>query len=343
MSNEVLQVLVAGFGQIAAGYAGDTVMAEYYPYASHAQVLSHHPKFQLQVVIDPSEEARRLAQDIWKVSEVVASLDEISSLETIDVLVLANPPGIAREQLITALPNLKLVIVEKPLGGNLAQARNFLELCEQRDIPVQVNFLRRADKTTRLLAAGGLHKEIGEVQSASVVYGNGIHNNGSHMIDLVRKLLGEVKAVQAFPNYPAFSEGPIQGDLNLASVLHLESGLPVSMTPLRFSSYRENGLDVWGTAGRLALLQEGSLKHRWPVVASRLTSEDSEIASDQGQVERTFLGHALYELYENVAAFLEGREPLCSPGTSALKTQVVLSAIMRSYREEGRIIVCEDE
>ena len=66
-----------------------------------------------------------------------------------------------------------------------------------RNLLVQVNLLRRADECFRELAAGRMVELIGRLQAAQGLYGNGLINNGTHMVDLVRMLFGEVEEAKA--------------------------------------------------------------------------------------------------------------------------------------------------
>jgi predicted dehydrogenase len=333
-----LRVLVFGFGDIAAGHAYDPIMADYFPFASHAQVLKNHKSFNWDSVVDLNEKALDKARKLWHIPYTETMIEKIPDLENIDIAVIATPPGPNRKKLVELLPNLSAIILEKPIGRNLQEAKELIAICNHKNIRVQVNFLRRADVTTRKLANGCIETEIGEIQTANIHYGNGLHNNGSHMIDLVRMILGEIISVQVISKAPSFVEGPIDGDINLSCILFLDSGVSVNMTPIHFSHYREVSLDVWGSKGRLAFTQEGSMLYRWPCVANRLISDEFEIAWDSGTVERTTMGHALYELYDNLSSSLLGDNNLLSSVDSAFKTQLILDAIISSHNNNGSMV-----
>ena len=38
---------------------------------------------------------------------------------------------------------------------------------------------------------------VGKIQTGTIIYGNGLKNNGIHFIDQIRMILGEVSSVQA--------------------------------------------------------------------------------------------------------------------------------------------------
>jgi len=326
VSGTRFRTALIGFGRMASGYAQDPAMARHFRYAAHAQVLAAHPRFEWSAVIDPADAARAHAEADWRIAAApdIAALGERAA--QVEVAVLATPPG-QRATFIDQLPALRAVLVEKPLGTSLEAARAFLESCERRGILVQVNFWRRADRQFRALAGGRLRELIGTPQAVSIYYGNGLLNNGSHMIDFARMLFGEVGEARRLGAAPAFREGPIDGDSNVPFVLSMRSGLDVSFQPLRFARYRENGLIAWDEQGRFDVLNEGLTLLHYPVAANRAMSGESEVASDAPHRLDSSAGDALYAMYDNLAAVLDGRDTLWSPGDSALESSRVVHAV----------------
>lgn len=341
-----LSTLLVGFGRIAQGYAADPQMSRSFRYSTHAQVLRDHPGFSFDAVVDPVVEKLHAAEKDWSVPHVAESLEALSNRETIEVAVLATSPG-HRLEALNALPSLKAVLVEKPLGRDLDDAAHFCRVCDERNILVQVNLLRRADERTRELASGRLKDELGAIQAISGVYGNGLKNNGTHMIDLIRMLVGEVRAVTAIGS-ESFEEGP-DGDINFPFALTLEN-ICVTMQPLKFSHYRENGLDIWGTNGRLQYMHGGLTIVKHGLSPNRMLSDEMEVASDCTESMATTLGEAMYEMYSNLAECLHARSQeqkraggqqcpyLFSPADSALQTTRVVDALLQSFREGGTTI-----
>jgi predicted dehydrogenase len=328
-----LKTVLIGFGKIAAGYAGDEIMARHFPYATHAQVLRDHPLFDWEAVVDPSEGALRQAATEWQVNCVNASIDDFAADHKPDVAIIATPPD-TRLHFIEKLPSLKAVLVEKPLGLSLHDARKFVEICRCRNILLQVNFVRRADERLRALASGGMHDIIGNPQAVFGLYGNGLLNNGSHMVDLVRMLFGEIDSVRALGNIQPF--GP--NDFHVPFALRMRSGLLVTMNTVSFAFYRENGLDIWGARGRLSILQEGLGIYHYSLSGNRAVGGEKEIASDWlAEIEST-IGNALYHMYSNLAAAVTEAKPLWSDGDSALKTSEALHAVLDSARDSQKAV-----
>lgn len=324
---------MVGCGKIGATYADDRVMAAHYRYVSHAQVLADHPEYIWVAAFDRNEAAARAVAVRWN----VAAAGSLAQIDDVAVAVLAIPPG-DRIAALDALPHLRAVIVEKPLGGNWAEAEAFLRACEKRGILVQVNLPRRADATHRELAGGGLTRRIGQPQGAFLAYGNGLANNGTHMIDLARWFLGEVKSAQVPGGVATRRQGPLDGDINVPFVLRHASGVATFAQPLDFASYRENMVDIWGEAGRVALLQEGLRMSYAPKRRNRAMQGEYELENDAPSIETTTIGASLYALYDDLAAALRDGSLPASTGENALRNAAVVDAIRQSAECSGTLI-----
>ncbi len=329
--------VLIGFGRIGAGLADDPVHVRAYPYATHAQALRDHTAFNWRAVVDADPAARAAARERWGVPQVVPSVEDLSEPSSIRVAVIATPPA-SRPAVLDALPNLEAVLVEKPLADNLTAAGRFLDACRRRGIHVAVSLPRRYDPLFRDLSNGGLEKRIGRPLSVFGIYGNGLRNNGTHLVDLVRMLLGEIVLVQAIVNSAVEKEGLIQGDTDVAFGCRLTAGPAVMIAPVSFCRYREIGLDMWCEHGRLQILHEGLTVVESARGPCRALSDAFEIIHEQARVQTTDFGLSLYRIYENLAEVLDGGQSCCS-GDEALATMRVVEAVARS--EEGRGTVVE--
>jgi predicted dehydrogenase len=334
--SEPLRTLLVGLGNIGVGYASDPVMAREYRYASHAQVLGAHPRFSWVAAVDPSPEARERARS-FGVPHMASSIEELPASCDVDVAVLAGPPG-TRLEALDVLPDLRAVVLEKPIGASLDEAAQLVERCAARRLLAQVSFPRRADEQLRKLAAS-LPELMGAPQAVFGVYGRGLPNNGSHMIDLLRMLVGEIGTAQALAAPRRIASPP--GEVDVPCALTLASGAPAALSPLDFSHYRENALDLWGERARVSIVQQGLAVLVHPRRPHRAVSDENEIASDRPTSLESTLGDALYRLYDNLAAALDGSEDLWSPASSALRTAAVVEAVLQSAERGGAVQVDE--
>ncbi|WP_204106207.1 MULTISPECIES: Gfo/Idh/MocA family oxidoreductase [Spirulina sp. CCY15215] len=337
MNVPIWKTALIGFGKIGAGYADDPLMARYYPYATHAQVLQDCPNFDWTAVVDPSPSQRELARQRWQIEGVFPSIEELIQRDRPEVAIIATPPD-ARGEIIEKLPDLLGIVVEKPLGLTLEAGEKFLEQCRERNILVQVNLWRRGDKTFYQLAEGKLSELMGRLQGGFGVYGNGFYNNGTHVIDFIRMLFGEIARVRANGNWKPDRRLPIAGDANVPFTIWLNDGVSLDFCPLDFQHYREIGFDFWGDRGRLSILNEGLNLFFYPLSGNRAIRNAGEIAHDRPRKIESTVGQALYRMYENLAAALSERVPLYSSGESALQTAKVVEAVVRSAKTNGSVV-----
>ena len=327
MKDSPYRTVLVGFGQMGHAYANDPVMARHYPYATHAQVLHVHPAFDWKAVVDVSGTALEQAKNSWKIPYTANNVKEIVKVFDPEVAILSLPSNHFLE-VLESMANLKAVILEKPLGTTLAECRQVLEVCKAQGLLVQVNLWRRCDEVFVRWARGEIRERIGDTQAVVVMYGNGLMNNGTHMVDLVRMFFGNVKHVQTCADSISNPVVRIEGDRNVAFSLVLDSGIVASFHPLSFSHYRENGMHIWGTKGRISVLQEGLYITVDPIADHQAMSGEHELAYDSPELLTTTVGTAYYRLYDNLYHALTNGTPLASPIESAFETARIIDAVL---------------
>lgn len=328
--------VLVGFGSVAVGIGRDPKMAQFIRYPSHASVLRDHPRFDWQAVVEPRSEARKHAQEEWQVPIVVASVEQLPSDFKPDVVVLATRPDV-RLSVLKALPTLKGALIEKPVAVSFTEGRAVSDYCAQQKLAVNINLFRRGEASSRELKDGRLHDLIGEIQTAFVLYGNGLRNNGLHMIDLLRMLGGEIAAVRALSDMRA-ARSSVAGDGEGPIFLKLVSGANVFLQALDFDCFRDVSIDIWGRKGRLEIFQEGLFLRHSPLREHRAIDGSMEAAIDAAITEPTKCGVAYYEMYSNLANVLDGRAELYCPPAEALRSEAVVEAAFLSARQNGRSV-----
>lgn len=310
-------------------------MADYFSHITHADVLRDHPDFTVSHIIDPDPVCRKRGADLFPMAQCIAKLEECdpAALATVDVVILATPPHI-RLVTLNFFPNCCAVLSEKPIAANLEDAIRFNQWAQEYAIPIQVNYWRRAERQFIDLAQGELKNKIGTVQCAQIVYGNGLHNNGGHMIDFARMLLGDVTAVQALGMAHHAPDLPLQGDSALSFVLYFGE-VSVTFHHIDFTHYREIAMTLWGAQGRFDCLQESQVYTSFARIPHRGVSDENEVTSDQPQGWNGLSGRSYYDMYDNLAQHLKNGEVLRSPIASALENEKIIRLIEESARHDG--------
>ncbi len=159
-----------------------------------------------------SAKARALAAE-FGVPRVCETLAEAVAAAPADAVFDVAVPASALPAVLAALPDGAPVLIQKPFGEDLAQARQLLALCQRKRLRAAVNFqLRYAPcvaAARRLIAAGA----IGELHDVEVrvtvhmpwhlwTFLEGLPRveilyHSVHYVDLIRSFLGEPRGVYA--------------------------------------------------------------------------------------------------------------------------------------------------
>lgn len=324
---------VFGYGQIAAGYRKDAKMASAISYPTHMSVLQVHPAFDVVAVVDPDPAAQAAATE-HGTGIVVANASDLPADLGLDLAVLATPPA-GRTKTLESLTGLKAVFVEKPLGVGTRESEEFASLCRNRNLRVQVNYLRRGDMTLRRLATEDRAEYLGDIQTVFGLYGRGAFNTATHMVDTLRLLAGEIAWVRAADEVRNAPDAALTGDVALAFSVGLQDGGIAMFAPINYDHFREAGLDIWGAHGRVSILQEGLTITHYPRQENRGLEATHEIASDQPEALKPGLGNALYHLYDNLDRAIQDQESLWSDLDSAITTESIIHAAIRSSETGG--------
>lgn len=156
--------------------------------------------------------ARDLAA-AFGIPHVPASLAEAVSSAPSDAVFDVAVPASALADILEALPEGAVVLIQKPFGENLAQARALLALCRRRQLCAAVNFQLRfapAIVAARGMIAAGAIGEVHDMEVRVTVHTpwqlwaflDGaprleILYHSIHHLDLIRSFLGDPRGIHA--------------------------------------------------------------------------------------------------------------------------------------------------
>lgn len=183
----------------------------------HQPALASIPGVTVRAVYDPdTQAAERVARAAG--ARVASTLAEAVRAEGVDAVTVASPNVFHRAGVEAAAEAGKHVLCEKPIATNLRDARAILQAAERAGIVLQIGFHHRFSSefrlVRRLLEAGvigrvhGFQATISEPLSLvpgpanyrvkpELSGGLTLIDFGSHRIDQIRALLGEVAEISA--------------------------------------------------------------------------------------------------------------------------------------------------
>lgn len=320
-----------GCGKIGSEFADDPLMSG--DVFTHAEGYVKCPDTELVAVCDSDPGKLKRCGDRWEVSQRYQSLPEMLANEQLDIVSVCTPDATHFEILKTLLTSplpLKAILCEKPFVSSNAQAAEVLSLAEQRNVELAVVFLRRYAENIRKLKSFLDQGQLGSIQAIHGWYTKGTLHNGSHWIDLVRFLCGEIEWVEATNE---LGEEGMDPTLDLR--LGLAAGGVASLRACKAELFTVFEMDIMTTRGRIQLLDSG-----YSIVVSEV--QPSERYSGYSELKpipvnfgdrRNVMLHAVEDL---VSSLKTGKSP-ASTARSAARTLIVSLAAKEAAQSGKRI------
>lgn len=321
-ASEMARVLIVGCGNIAGGFDIGRDPQDW-PF-SHAGAYRRDGRFQVLAVVEPDDARRNAFMESWDIPMGYRSIDEAVGSQ-FDVISVCSPSGCHAHDLEVALAlRPKLIFCEKPVTTSLAETERLVAACADARVLLAVNYSRRFDQEIAALQAKLEQGAWGALRSVVGTYNKGILNNGSHMLDLLSLLLGELDIVSVgkpvFDNFPDDPAVPV--------MLESASGVPVQLACGHAADYSVFELQFIFAEGILAM-EDGGLFWR------TRRPEDSQVfpgyrALEAGQRSAGGYPRTMLNAVNNVYEAIYKGARLASSGNTALATQRICEAIRRS-------------
>lgn len=294
---DTLTAAVVGLGKIGQGLDEDMNPHAYC--LTHAQAFAHHPHFSLAGGIDSDSQSRGKFSLRFKVG-AFSSVQDFARQNKADVWAVAGPTAknfdIFKEVVAT---KPKLILMEKPLGENLSQAREMISMAKLAGVNLAVNFMRRTEPGVLQLKKFIHSGEIGTIEKAIVTYSKGLLNNASHFIDMMRFVLGESSQHQVLGGLDQNYEGDPEPDF----LIHFGK-TPVYFLSAREKNYSVRDIEFLGSRGGLRYLRGGQKIYAYPVVESQVF-RGYRFQALEGREISSQLDRSQYFVAEHIAQHLK--------------------------------------
>ncbi|WP_276620280.1 Gfo/Idh/MocA family protein [Syntrophomonas wolfei] len=301
-NTRIYNVLIIGAGKIGAFFdqpGSENIL-------THAHAFAAHPGFQLAGFVDSDTGQAQKAASIWG-GEYFNNLDEALHKYRVDVVCLAVPDEYHYPYLQElAHRNINIIFAEKPLTKTLPEAREIKQRYSSLPISVQLNYSRRFVPeiiTLRNNIRDGLY---GRYLSGTGYYGKGLLHNGSHLLDLLLSLLGDVSDCRLTGVINDFYDD----DPSVSAVLTMAEGTPFFLQSIDCRAYTIFEMDLLFERRRVRLIDSGFVIEEYEIRESPLFAgyRNPLVVSEQ----RTSLSKSIYYAAENIYQHLDkGEELLC--------------------------------
>ena len=282
--------------------------------------------------------ARRHGAKRW-----YSDVESLLADSEINAIYIASPHYLHPSHATQAARAGKIVLCEKPMGISSADAQSIVDACKAYGVPLSVAYYRRFWPITRKLKELLDEGAIGRVVQAQVhlsdyfngdsnrpwltslkeAGGGALANAGSHWVDLIRYLLGEIEDVSA---YCSFTAGGFEVEDTAGVLMRTTDEALVSLISTWQAVVSVNDLDITGTQGRILVS---------PLSGGRLH------LYRQGKDPETFelarSGPAHSEFIEELVSHLRAGQAPPVPGEEAVAVWRIMEAAYRSSREGYRV------
>ncbi len=324
MSDSLLNVLIVGCGNIAGGF--DTAADPNELPCTHAGAYRRDGRFNITACVEPDDAKRNLFMRTWEIPEGFQNIEEAkSSGLKIDIASICSPTRFHKDNVLAAIElQPKLIFCEKPVSESLEDTHSLISACDDANILLAINHTRRWDPEIQKLKQQLSNEDYGELRSVTGYYNKGILNNGSHLIDLLCYLLGDLHVLATAPGYADYSEL----DPSIPALLQSQNGVPIHLVTGHAEDYALFELQLISTNGVL-LMRDGGMSwlNRRPTESIRFSGYrviDSGTEYSGGYKQAML--NAVDDLYHAVH---KGTIP-ASNGNSAYTAQKICAQILQS-------------
>jgi 1,5-anhydro-D-fructose reductase (1,5-anhydro-D-mannitol-forming) len=257
----------------------------------------------------------------------------------IDAVYIATPPYMHHFYTLEAARHGKNVYVEKPMATTVRECREMMDACKTHGVKLFVAYYRRGQEKFRRVKAALTSGEIGQIRSFQYTYacpvpafnkerawllskkeagGGLLYDIGSHMVDTLQYVLGEVSMAAGLS--ANISKAYDVSDVT-SGFLRFTSGVQGAMQFSFHASENRDEAVIYGSEGSLRF----SMMDMEPVVLQKNSREE--------RISFEPLMHVQMPYIQHVVRILQGLEEGDTTGAYGLRTQEILEAF-----EESRTI-----
>lgn len=305
----IFSVALIGLGNIGMRY--DISLPKDSYIMSHARAFSMHPNFEIIGACDPNP-ANRQQFTLSYASPVFATSAELLTSMKADVIVIASPTDTHEQILTEIIQNVRsrVILCEKPLSYMRQSALRMVQLASTANIPLYINFIRRADPGVIDVRNRINSQRIKMPFKAIVWYSKGLLHNGSHFVDLMQFWFGKIEKIKLIQSGRSLING--DGEPDFFVRYKNGSGIFCAGNEEDYSHYT---VELITKNGRLRYESKGVL--RWQdAIAHKLIDGYKELDSDVEEIPSDmsrYQYHVVEQLYNSL---LNREHTLCDAATA---------------------------
>jgi predicted dehydrogenase len=301
---------------------------------THASAYENVQETQLVAGADSNPEALQAFGKRRKVRSLYTDYKVMLRKEQLDIVSICTPIE-SHYEIITEVveAGVKGIFCEKPMTDTLEKADEIVKLVQKSGVVFAVNHMRRWDSGIQKIKQYIDKGELGEIQKVVCYYTKGIFNNGSHVIDLLRFIVGEMDSVRAVNS---LSDDNLN-DPALDVYLTFEKGFTGSLIGLDAQYFSLFECFIVGTSGRIKIRNSGYTLELDVIKGSTRYAGYKELRPTRSPFRSTLSGAIASAVRDIIRCIRTGEKPKCSAVDAQESLMVILSAIDSARQDEKEI------
>lgn len=321
------KVLIIGCGNIAGGF-DSAKLSDGWP-LTHAGAFQKHGSFEITACVDVDLKQLTSFRQYWGVKKFALSLLALDARPgDFDVISICSPTFFHQEHLREAISlQPRVIFCEKPLTLSINSSQRVVDECCNNGITLVVNYSREWDPSVEHLITDLRAGAWGDIRSIVAHYNKGIRNNGGHFLNLISRLLGDLKVLFVGNVIHDYWDN----DPTVAVMMSNQDGtVPIYMNPGNASDYAYFELDVICEKGVIRMKNGGlnwefrKVQHDSQYVGYKTLQDSIHCAGEY----RKSLGLAISEIYNH----LETGSTVRCTGMDALHIDKLCQDIIEKIR-----------
>ena len=294
---------------------------------THAHGYKTCEEFEIVGFIDPNMDRAQAASARWG-GVAFESIDKLLETQSVDVVSVCLPDELHYATLLTLAERPpKFIFLEKPAVTTAEEADEVRTLYRELPVRVQVNYTRRFVPEIRRIREEIKKGNYGKFITGTGYYGKGLLHNGSHMVDLLQFLVGEVGSIEKISEIKDFYDH----DPSVSARLTMLSGGEFYLCHIDSRKFHIFELDLMFESKRIRIRDLGTILEEYSPGDNRLfdgyrtLNKDAELSTQHSKA----MSHAMANIRDN----LDHNEPLLCTLEESLETVKTCSRIMRRGTE----------
>ena len=288
---------------------------------THAHAYKNDKRIKLSAFVDVNKNKAVKATKVWG-GRSYENITEMFKKEKIDIVSICVPDEIHKNILEACLKyKPKAVFCEKPLTTDTKSGERLVKEYSKAEILLAVNYTRRFNKHIIELKKEIKKSKYGQPLNIIGIYTKGILHNGSHLIDLLIYLFGEITKMTTLAGRIDWKKS----DPTLDAFLKFKNGPTAHLVAADEHQYSIFDLDLLFEKGRIYLSQFGN------IITYYQTKEQEKL--HRYKIKNTGLKTTIFTALANLINSLEGKEKLLCSGADALETQKACLKLIEIYKK----------